>query len=308
MQGISDRALQFGKYNRYKYNGIEHDTTFGVDDYETPLRNLDPQTGRWWQIDPQSSDHADDMERWSPYVSNKDNPILYKDPRGDCPNCIVGALIGLAVDYAFQVAQNRLEGKSWSESATDISYTRLAVAGGLGFATSGVSSMYEDAAVSGTTMAISKTGTQAAVVGVSSVLNQTNDAIDKGENVNISPAAAGADMAVDMATGGIVDKIPIFEGVGETSARGMAKTTTGDAVVETASAGLDAAKTQSQGAKTSMGMFQAPDQAHVSDATSVKSPITPVISSSSSTTSTNYVQMNSTPQNNSPIYIYNPSN
>ena len=79
MQGISDRALEFGKWNRYQYNGIEHDTTFGIDDYEAKLRDLDDQTGRWWQIDPKS----ENTEDISPYASNDNNPIRYKDPDGD---------------------------------------------------------------------------------------------------------------------------------------------------------------------------------------------------------------------------------
>ena len=83
MAGISDQALVFGKWNRYRYNGIELDTSLGFDDYETKLRDLDPQTGRWWQVDPK----AEQMENISPYASNFDDPIKYDDPNGDCPLC-----------------------------------------------------------------------------------------------------------------------------------------------------------------------------------------------------------------------------
>jgi hypothetical protein len=38
---------------------------FAVDEYEAQLRNLDPQLGRWWQIDPK----IEDMKMWSPYAS-----------------------------------------------------------------------------------------------------------------------------------------------------------------------------------------------------------------------------------------------
>jgi len=93
MQGISDRALQFGKYNRYKYNGIEFDSTFGLDSYEAKLRDLDPQIGRWWQVDPK----AESMESVSPYSSNFDDPIKFDDPNGDCPDCLV--LYDAASDY-----------------------------------------------------------------------------------------------------------------------------------------------------------------------------------------------------------------
>jgi len=78
MAGISSKAFG-GIENRYKYNGIELDTSLGLDEYEAQLRDLDPQTGRWWQVDPET----EAQEMWSPYTSNFDNPILYKDPLGD---------------------------------------------------------------------------------------------------------------------------------------------------------------------------------------------------------------------------------
>ena len=93
MAGISDQALQFGKYNRYRYNGIELDTSLGFDNYEAKLRDLDPQTGRWWQIDPKS-ENAEDI---SPYASNNNNPIRFKDPDGDeaYGGCCLGLETGL---------------------------------------------------------------------------------------------------------------------------------------------------------------------------------------------------------------------
>lgn len=84
MAGISSKALSFGDPgNRTKYNGIEYDSIFAVDEYEAQLRNLDPQLGRWWQIDAK----IEDMKMWNPYASNYDNPILYSDPLGDEPEC-----------------------------------------------------------------------------------------------------------------------------------------------------------------------------------------------------------------------------
>ncbi len=78
MAGISSHAAG-GLENRHKYNGIELDTSLGLNEYEAPLRDLDPQTGRWWQIDPET----ENQEMWSPYTSNNDNPIFFKDPRGN---------------------------------------------------------------------------------------------------------------------------------------------------------------------------------------------------------------------------------
>lgn len=80
MAGISSKALEFGNpENKYKYNGIEKEGDLGLEVYDAQLRELDGQTGRWWQIDPKT----EDMEMWSPYASNYNNPIRYSDPLGD---------------------------------------------------------------------------------------------------------------------------------------------------------------------------------------------------------------------------------
>lgn len=63
MAGISDKAAG-GLENKYKYNGIELDTSLGLNEYDAQLRDLDPQTGRWWQIDPET----EDQEMWPLYV------------------------------------------------------------------------------------------------------------------------------------------------------------------------------------------------------------------------------------------------
>jgi|ERR1017187_109038 RHS repeat-associated protein len=99
MAGISDKAI--GKIeNKYKYNGIELDTALGINEYEAQLRDLDPQIGRWWQVDPET----EDQEIWSPYTSNNDNPILYKDPRGNEGEACCGGLLGKVYDYAVKGA------------------------------------------------------------------------------------------------------------------------------------------------------------------------------------------------------------
>jgi RHS repeat-associated protein len=76
MAGISDKAAN-GLINRKKYNGIEFDQDLDLNSYEAFYRNLDPQTGRWWQIDSK----PDFM--WSPYTGMANNPILFSDLLGD---------------------------------------------------------------------------------------------------------------------------------------------------------------------------------------------------------------------------------
>jgi RHS repeat-associated protein len=79
MSGISSKAA--GKLeNKFKYNGIELNEDLGVEDYDAHFRNLDPQTGRWWQIDPKVDAG---YENYSPYVSMYDDPARYSDPLGD---------------------------------------------------------------------------------------------------------------------------------------------------------------------------------------------------------------------------------
>src|SRR6478735_3132399 len=80
MAGISSKAFNSDyAENKKKYNGIEKEDDLGIEIYDANLRELDPQIGRWWEIDPK----VENMEMWSPYASNYDNPIRYSDPLGD---------------------------------------------------------------------------------------------------------------------------------------------------------------------------------------------------------------------------------
>lgn len=78
MAGISSKAAG-GLENKKKYNGIEFNSDFDINMYDAFYRNLDPQIGRFWQIDPK----IESAEAWSPYSAMLDNPIRYMDPLGD---------------------------------------------------------------------------------------------------------------------------------------------------------------------------------------------------------------------------------
>ena len=105
MAGISDKALKVNyAENKYRYNkgselqNKEFSDGSGLEMYETQLRELDPQLGRWWQIDPVFANGVDGddevngviiegLKSQSPYASMDNNPIRLDDPNGDCPPC-----------------------------------------------------------------------------------------------------------------------------------------------------------------------------------------------------------------------------
>ena len=78
MAGISSKAAN-SLENRRKFNdGTELNSDFDINLYETSFRSLDPQIGRFWQIDPM----ADEQEQYSPFTYANNNPILLNDPLG----------------------------------------------------------------------------------------------------------------------------------------------------------------------------------------------------------------------------------
>jgi RHS repeat-associated protein len=88
--------------NKYLYNGIELVDDLNLNVYSAFYRNYDPVIGRWWQIDPKST------ERESPYVGMGNNPILYSDYLGDTIR--LGGEVGGEFQQQFYEDKAKIEG------------------------------------------------------------------------------------------------------------------------------------------------------------------------------------------------------
>ncbi|KEZ94304.1 hypothetical protein IL45_02315 [Nonlabens ulvanivorans] len=67
---------------RYGFNGMEKDDEVKGEgnSYTTFFRQYDPRLGRWKSLDPKSV-------AWdSPYSFSRNSPLIFNDPKGDCPD------------------------------------------------------------------------------------------------------------------------------------------------------------------------------------------------------------------------------
>jgi len=162
MAGISSKAAG-GLENKRKFNkgselqNKEFSDGSGLEWYDTHFRQLDPQLGRWNQIDPKcdnainpeasENENAEDesevggLESMSPYTSMGNDPIKYNDPNGDIFGIdnLIGAAIGAVIEIGTQVVSNAVSGKGFKMD--DNGWGKVGVAAVEGFITDGASNL-----------------------------------------------------------------------------------------------------------------------------------------------------------------------
>ena len=118
--------------HQWQYNNIELEASLSLNWNMAKYRTLDPQLGRWGQIDPM----AERFYGKSPYNSNFNNPISYQDEDGDVPWLIV-AVVGAVTEVGTQMVTNALTG----QDVTDIDWGDVGVATLEGAVTGGASAV-----------------------------------------------------------------------------------------------------------------------------------------------------------------------
>ena len=176
----------------YKYNGKELDRMYGLDWYDYEARMYDSALGRFMVMDPM----AEEMYSWSTYTYCLDNPIKHVDKDGKIP--LLAGLIGGATDYIIQVAVNKIGGKSWSESLTNVDTKSIMVSAGTSMAGIGLGNVVNKG-IKAVRMAQTSSKVAAALemagkVVVDATLSVTSQYIKEGE-------VSGKEVAVDVGAG-----------------------------------------------------------------------------------------------------------
>jgi RHS repeat-associated protein len=211
MAGISSKALNNAVENKYRFNGgnelqnKEFSDGSGLDWYDATHRMYDAQIGRFHQVDPLTDEGG--QESLTPYQFSYNNPVRYNDPDGQCPNCLIGALIGAAVDYATQVAVNRLEGKSWSESLTQVDGTSILISAGAGALSSGASAFVPKSAAGKVVGEVITTTIDAG----ESVLKQYNEGSQQGKSFSesVSLSQTASDVVANKVAGKLTENVQV---------------------------------------------------------------------------------------------------
>ena len=109
MAGISSKAINRPD-NKFKFNGAsELNTSLDVNLYETRFRGLDPQIGRFLQMDP-----LDGLSmNVSPYAFASNNPILRNDPLGAKDTVVNGQTVQRDRDLATVTVTGHKRSSSW---------------------------------------------------------------------------------------------------------------------------------------------------------------------------------------------------
>ena len=186
----------------YKYNGKELDRSFGLDWYDYGARMYDAVLGRWMIPDPLLEIDVD----MSPYVYCGDNPILYRDKDGRLFGIdnVVGGIVGIVTELGVQIIVN-----IWYEKPiTDVSWSKIGIAGVEGFLTSGATTAVRvatniGAAAMNNVIEHHNEGTEAIVKGT--VRDLTVGAISKGtsrafKNVGHKPLQSASEKMIKSKT------------------------------------------------------------------------------------------------------------
>lgn len=174
--------------NKFMYNSKEEQEMPGKW-LDNGARFYDSQLGRWHSVD-KLAEHPNQISQ-TPYQYAWNTPVNLNDPDGNCPWCIIGAVVGAAVDYGSQVAVNYATGKE--SPLTNVSGASIVTSAIVGAASGGLASVARSGAIT-TTRAV--TGSMA---------------INAGESISKQMGTEGTvnptQVIVDVAAGQIADGI-----------------------------------------------------------------------------------------------------